>query len=216
MSASTLNKIDKRLEKLDPESLRARVLTALRQFRASWVDLGRLLTDVAYGGDYREWGYEDFELYCARELGLKKPTVQKLMVSYNYMKTYAKERLDAYDESCEEDGGAVPNIPDYQTVELLHRARETGGLDEPSARRFHEMAFDEQAEEGDLRRELRESLRAADGDEPRGDGSGRKKELADILRTSRALRRKLAQTTAVPKGLRDRIEETLLELEALD
>lgn len=123
MSANTLRKIDSRLQEMDPESLRYQVLVALRRFRSSWVDLGRMLTQVAYGGDYKEWGYEDFEVYCASELGLKKPTVNKLMVSYRYMQSKAPERLAEYEES-ESSESPPPDVPDYQTVELLHKAGE--------------------------------------------------------------------------------------------
>ena len=212
MSKAAINRIDKQMENLDPECLRAQVLASLRQFRSSWVELGRLLTDVAYGGDYKEWGYVDFEVYCARELGLKKPTVQKLMVSYNYMRSNEPDRLKAYDEAGA--GGMPPEIPDYQTVELLHRLRENDSLDEETKNDFHRRAFTGE-DDGDLRKELRENLRPDAGEIDQAN-TNRKKELTDILRTARALRRKLAHTRAIPGGLKDRLEQILVELEALD
>ncbi len=109
-----VRKVESRMAELDPDSQRYRVLSALRQFRASWIELGRMLNEVVYGGDYKEWGYDDFEVYCARELGLKKPTVQKLMISYNYMKKYEAKRLVNHEDGVDKD--AAP-ILDYQTVE---------------------------------------------------------------------------------------------------
>ncbi len=214
MSASTISRIGKQLEMLDPDSLRYRALAALRQFRSSWVELGRLLTEVAYDGDYKQWGYDEFEIYCARELGLKKPTVKKLMISYNYMKAYEPKRLHTL-----EDGGGdepPPEVPEYQTVELLHRLRQRGDLGEQDQKRLHDRAFSGE-EEGDLRQQLRERLRSGPtGEEVGAADSKRQRELADILRTARLLRHKLAHARAVPGGLRDRFEQLLLELEAID
>ncbi|MCC8180350.1 MAG: hypothetical protein LIP23_05505, partial [Planctomycetes bacterium] len=151
MVPTGVEKIDARLGKLDPGSLRHQVMTALRQFRASWVELGRLLNEVVFGGDYKEWGYDDFEVYCAKELGLKKPTVQKLMISYNYMRKYESKRLEKYD-----DNNAEPaSIPDYQTVELLDRIRHREDLPEEQVEELHRRAFDDGEEEPELRKELR-------------------------------------------------------------
>lgn len=210
MSASTIAKIDKRLEELDPESVRHRVLMALRKFRSSWVELGRLLTDIAYGGDYKEWGYEDFEVYCARELGLKKPTVKKLMVSYNYMKSYASERLEEPEE------GQGYDVPDYQTVDLLKKTRDREDIPEDEKEELHRLAFEGSSDEGFLRKEIRERLRPASEEDIDEANSRRRGEIEGLLRLARNLRQKLAAARSVPEGVKTRIEEALLELEALD
>ncbi len=213
MANAALGRIDKQLSDLEPGSLRHQVLSALRQFRASWVELGRLLTDVAYGGDYKEWGYDDFEVYCARELGLKKPTVKKLMVSFNYMKKYEPQRLDSL---ADEEETAPFSVPDYQTVELLHRARQREDLDETEKEELHQQAFSGEEEEGQLRKRLRSALRPG-GEEDISAANGRRRgELDDILRTARLLRRKLAEAKSVPAGLKAKFEQLLVELEAID
>ncbi|MHC4870476.1 MAG: hypothetical protein ACYTFY_01375 [Planctomycetota bacterium] len=213
MSASTLNKIDTKLEQLDPESVRYKVLVALRRFRSSWVELGKLLTEVAYGGDYKEWGYEDFEIYCARELGLKKPTVNKLMISYKYMQKNEPDRLTAHEEW--NGSGAPPELPDYQTVELLHKAKENDDLDNDQKNRFHQLAFDESAEEGTLRKEIREAILTAEEGEM-SEEKAKSRELGDIRRTCHVLRKKLSDSRYVPMGLRERFEALLAEIEAFD
>ena len=213
MTVSSVNKIDSRLEKLEPGSLRYQVMSALRQFRASWVELGRLLNDVVYGGDYKEWGYDDFEVYCARELGLKKPTVQKLMVSYNYMKKYESKRLTDYEDG---DKARPPEIPDFQTVELLDRVRRKDEMPDEKVSELHRRAFEGEGEEPEFRKELRQALRPALSDDQMNERSeSRQSELAGILRSARDLRRRLVNTRAVPGGLKERLEQCLIELEAL-
>jgi len=87
-TTKALERIAEIQAQVDPASTRGQALAAIRAFRLSWIELGRLLIEIAYGGDYKEWGFEEFELYCARELGLKKPTVRKLMISYQYLKAH--------------------------------------------------------------------------------------------------------------------------------
>lgn len=215
MTASSVQKIDDRLDKLQPGTLRHQVMTALRQFRASWIELGRLLNEVVYGGDYKEWGYDDFEVYCARELGLKKPTVQKLMVSYNYMKKYESKRLHDYEDN--KEAVAAPEIPDFQTVELLDRVRRLDEMPEEKVSELHRRAFEGEGEEPEFRRELRQCLRPQLNESQMGERSNsRKAELAGILRAARDLRRRLLTATAVPGGLKERLEQCLIELEGLD
>ncbi len=215
MTSSSVDKIDARLGKLEPGSLRHQVMAALRQFRASWVELGRLLNEVVYGGDYKEWGYDDFEVYCARELGLKKPTVQKLMTSYNYMKKYEDKRLHDFEDDREKSEPA--GIPDFQTVELLDRVRRRNDAPEEKIEELHRRAFAGESEEPELRKELRQFLRPQPSEEVMRDGeSARKKEMAGILRAARELRSRIATTQAIPGGLKERIERCLIELEALD
>lgn len=215
MTEASVKKIDARLDQLEPGTLRHQVMAALRAFRASWVELGRLLNEVVYGGDYKEWGYDDFEVYCARELGLKKPTVQKLMVSYNYMKKYESKRLHDYEDGSDK---VAAEIPDFQTVELLDRIRRREDAPDEKINELHRRAFAGDVEEPELRKELRQVLRPASLPEQRPADSegGRNRELTAILRTARELRRQLATSTVVPDGLKERVERCLIELEALE
>ncbi len=205
----SIQKIDARLSSFPADSLRFQVLTALRQFRASWLELGRLLIDVAYGGDYKEWGFDDFEVWTARELGLKKPTVRKLMVSYNYMKKYEAGRL-----SDAEMNEATADIPDFQTVEMLDRVRQSEDIEPEEADELHRRAFEAASpdDEKELRKEISKRLKP-----PRADDieTARRVEMAQLVRASRTLRRCISLTSEVPGGLRERIEQALTELEAL-
>jgi hypothetical protein len=207
-----VRKVEARMAELDPNSQRYRVMAALRQFRASWVELGRQLNEVVYGGDYKEWGYDDFEVYGARELGLKKPTVQKLMVSYNYMKKFEGKLLQHH-----EDGTETPaeTVPDYQTVALLDRVRRKDELPAEQIDELHRRAFDGEGEEPDFRRELRGMLTPTPKVAHEATAA-RRVELAQIAKTARELRRRISTSTTVPGGLRERLEQALVELEALE
>ncbi|MFW5858111.1 MAG: hypothetical protein ACOCX4_09550, partial [Planctomycetota bacterium] len=67
-----------------------------------------------------------------------------------------------------------------------------------------------------LRKEIRSALAAREGEGEETVEAARKRELDDIRRTSKVLRRKLADSRIVPGGLRERFERLLAELEALE
>jgi len=202
---ATLMRIDRQLEDLDEKSLRGQTLICVRDFRSCWVALGEKLTEIAFGGDYKDFGYEDFEIYCARELGLKKPSVKKLMVSYGYMKNHEPQLIQ----------GAIDGdvtLPEYETVNELSKARNNDSLDQDEVDAFHDKAFAGEEDEGFLRKELKGFQKPA-----QLPGMERALIISDIQKTARALRKKLAHDDgAIPDGMKERAEMLLVEFEELD
>lgn len=183
--------------------IREETKKALATYRGAWVELGRLLNEVVYGGDYKEWGYDDFEVYCARELGLKKPTVQKLMVSYNYMRKHQAGKLEALEK------GECVIFPSHDTLALLDKAERAEGVPE---RDLNELRF--QAFSGDISDDTHKEFRSRLA--PKREVDPDEAEKAKVMRLSRSLRRAMSTTHFVPDGLKERIEGPLVELEALD
>ncbi|HYQ80531.1 MAG TPA: hypothetical protein VEP68_03460, partial [Anaeromyxobacteraceae bacterium] len=61
--SKAVERIAARLEELPEGSLRRRVLEGARRFKASWVELARLLAQVRRQQTWREWGFPSFERY---------------------------------------------------------------------------------------------------------------------------------------------------------
>ncbi len=108
--------IERLMQELDPESDRYRVLATARRFKSSWVELGEKLLLVQREQCFRQWGYESFEEYCAREIRIQKPTAQKLTLAYRYLEQEEPEILARRTE--------IKPLPDYRSVDLLRQARE--------------------------------------------------------------------------------------------
>lgn len=111
--------IESQLRTMDPKSERYRVLSAARDFKASWVELGDLLTRVREDDAYREWGYANFDAYCRRELRIKQDTANKLTRSYAFLRDHEPEALEERTER---------ELPPLDVVDLLSRARERAKL----------------------------------------------------------------------------------------
>jgi hypothetical protein len=108
--------IERIMQELDPQSERYRILATARQFKSSWVELGEKLLEVQRNGMFRQWGYDSFEDYCAREIRIKQPTAHKLTLAYRFLEKEEPELLARRTE--------LKPLPDYRSVDLLRQARE--------------------------------------------------------------------------------------------
>ncbi len=103
------------LAELEPGSERYNVLSAARDFKASWVMLGERLTLVREHDLYKAWSYASFEAYCQKELRLKADTANKLTRSFAFVRDHSPDSLTHE---------APRELPPLDVVDLLSRARE--------------------------------------------------------------------------------------------
>jgi hypothetical protein len=107
--------IEAKLQALDPATKRFRVLSAVRDFKASWVAVGEELTEVRESSLFEEWGYTNFETYCRRELRIKDDTANKLTRSFSFLRDHEPQALDERQQR---------ELPPLDVVDLLSQARE--------------------------------------------------------------------------------------------
>lgn len=204
MSENTvLARQEKLLLEIDQESTRAQVLRSVVDFRKSWLSLGMMLTNVAYGGDYKEWGYDDFEVYCARELGLKKQTAKKLMISYAYMKKELPSLIMGTD-------GENKPIPEYQTVAALADLEKCKNIDEEELQEVKADVLGGEIDDKEVRKKIRELKK-----EPSLPGMKDERDFQQLLIVSRKARRLVKSVTRLPDSLSKKVDAALAEVEAL-
>ncbi|MGQ0507159.1 MAG: hypothetical protein ACT4TC_17765, partial [Myxococcaceae bacterium] len=105
---------------VSPGSFRHTVLLAAKRFKATWVELGRMLVRVRDEGSFQEWGYDSFETYCLKELHIRKQTALKLTRSFSFLKKHEPKELASED--------IVERAPAFEVVEVLADAEERGQL----------------------------------------------------------------------------------------
>jgi len=190
-----------RIEELPPGSLRRTVLEGARRFKASWVELGRLLSEVKRKGSYREWGFEEFESYCTRELFIRKQTAEKLTLSYGF--------LERHEPDLARDPGRP--APPFEVIDLLSRAEAQGRLPAGSWRELRDEVLDNPPPAGALARQLTDKYGPPEKP-PRPPPAERLEKLAAAAGRVAAA---CAAEKAVPKGLSERAAELARALEAL-
>ncbi|MFH1395751.1 MAG: hypothetical protein ABIH09_06315 [Candidatus Omnitrophota bacterium] len=114
-----VEKLEKRMEDIDEQSVRYRILQNAKEFKMSWIGLGQSLYMVWKDKIYKEWGYSEFDTYAQKELGIKKITALKLLKSYSYLAQeepqYLKKEYQAQAEAAK--------VPTYEAVDVLRRAK---------------------------------------------------------------------------------------------
>jgi hypothetical protein len=140
--------ISQKAAQVPPGTFRHTVLLAAKRFKASWVELGKLLVKVRDDALFEQWGYETFESYCAREIHIRKATAYKLVRSFTFLNRHEPKAV-ASDDIAE-------RAPAFEVVEVLAEAEERGQLTAAEYRDVRDTIWESERPTSELRRELTE------------------------------------------------------------
>lgn len=184
-------------------TLRHSVLLASKRFKSSWVELGKLLTEVRDQALFEQWGYESFEAYCLKELRIRRPTALKLTRSFSF--------LDRHEPKAMATPDIAETAPAFEVVEVLAGAEERGQLSAQQYKSIRDSIWDSEKPVSELRRDFTERFPAPEAAPPSDSSqlkrwAGQAKKLADELSSSKKVPRSLAERAA---ALADDLEELL-------
>ena len=183
--------IAEKLRETLPGSVRHSVLDAARRFKASWVELGKLLVDVRDRALFSEWGFATFDQYCSKELHIRKSTAEKLVRSFSFLARH-EPRAVANDD-------LVRTAPAFEVVEVLAGAEERGQLDANEYRAIRQSIWDSEKPVAELRREVSERFPRPPAPPPTGDA-----QMSRLAHLARKLAADLKSNRAVPRAIAER------------
>jgi len=111
--------LEEKLANIDSESIRGQILANAKGFKTSWINLGQALYTVWKDKMYKEWGYDKFETYTAKEIGIRKQTAIKLLRSYSFL----EKENPLYLKKDYNEGAQTAKVPTYESVDVLRLAR---------------------------------------------------------------------------------------------
>jgi len=187
---ATAQKLQERLEDMPEGSLRRRVLESARRFKSSWVELGRMLSEVKRDGIWREWGYASFDAYCTKELFIRKQTADKLTASYGF--------IERHEPALVREATPRP-APSFEVIEVLSRAEAAGRLPESGWGELREEILERPPTPAALNRQLSERYGPAPRPEPAPE--------SERLRKLAALAHRLASACAAEDGVPGAVAE---------
>jgi len=121
----SMQNIEDKMQDVNPDSLRYHVLESAKNFKTSWVALGRSLYTVWKDKLYKDWGFNTLEGYTSKEIGIKKLTAMKLLRSYYFLEKEEPQYLSSeYTEQ-----SLATTVPTYESVDLLRKAKNNKVLD---------------------------------------------------------------------------------------
>lgn len=188
---STAEVLEQKARSLQPGSFRHNVVQAARRFKASWVELGKLLVKVRDDAQFSEWGYESFEQYCSKELHIRKATADKLVRSFSFLSRH-EPRAVANDN-------IVELAPAFEVVEVLAGAEERGQLSADEYKSIRESIWNQEKPATELKREFVERFPPPAPPKPAEDVQVRKLALM-----ARKLAAELKACKQIPSAVADR------------
>jgi hypothetical protein len=202
VGTAAVSRLDARIGELPEGSLRRKVLESARRFKASWVDLGRMLAQVRREEAWREWGHPSFEDYCTKELFLRRATAEKLALSYSFLERHEPELARARD---------VRSAPPFEVIEVLSRAEAAGRLDGQTWGELREGVIDGDAGRAEVNRAIADKF----GPAPRPPAPPPEERLARIAGAARRLAEACEGEREIPAPLRRAARDLADALERL-
>ena len=196
MKTRTDADLEARIHQFKDDTERVEILRRARSFKASWVELGEALTRVMREESWKGWGYDSFDVYCTKELHLRRETAHKLVGSYGFLKTRAPSVL-------RRDGLEAP-IPSLASVEFWKRAEERAEESEAPEAAVAELrraVVEEAQPASQLKRRYKEVFF------PLEDGEKETRGRQAVLAAARRLVQVIGETRVVPRRLAEDIEE---------
>ena len=207
----SLESLEKKMEGVDENSLRYHILQNAKNFKTSWIELGRALYSVSKDKLYKEWGYSSFDIYTVREIGIRKQTAMKLVRSYYFLEKEEPLYLKKdYVESAE-----ASSIPSYESVDVLRQAKNKKVLDEDGYSELKKEVFEKGKDARDVKQNLAVMIKQREEFAPE-EARERKKDITvkRFLSTLKALKKEIEILKLLPSGTIHEMDALLVKIEA--
>lgn len=205
-----IQNIERKMEGLDENSLRYKVLRNVINFKTSWIELGQSLYSVWKDKLYRDWGYLTFEAYASKEIGVRKDTAMKLLRSYYFLEKeepqYLKREIS--------DPSDAANLPSYEAVNLLRLAKNKKEIDDSDYESLKKNVFEKGKDARDVRKDLTTLIRQREELDPQEARNRRKSSTVKrVVATLKALKNDIEIAKLLPSSTIKDIKDLIAKLE---
>jgi len=183
-----IKRIEDKLAEAGGDSMRRFVLECAKGFKTSWIELGRALYNVHRDKLYRRWGFNTFDGYTSKEIGIHRQTAQKLLRSYMFL-----EKEEAWYLEEQQGADVAPGrIPHYEAVNVLRLAKEKKRIDEQDYDILKKKVFQDGKDYREVKKDLTTLIKQDEVEQPQ-----------EVRRKSRAvvIRRYIANLKAAQKEM---------------
>ena len=157
------------------DRIREALVAHAKNFKVSWVNLGQALYPVWKDKLFYSWGFDKFEYYTERELGIKQPTALKLLKTYFFL----EQDEPAYLAQEFAENRKAAQVPDCDAVNVLRMARQKKELNREDYLQIKKAVFDDGKDASALRKDLTQMMKERKPVDP---DEEREKRNADAMR----------------------------------
>ena len=211
LKTKSIRNLEEKMEGMEADSLRRHVLESAKDFKTSWIELGRALYSVWKDKMFKSWGYTTFDAYAASEIGIKKQTAVKLLKSYYFLEKEEPQYL-AKDNTEPENVAAMPS---YESVDLLRTAKNKKELDKDDYEHLKKEIFEKGRDARDVKKDLTSLIRQRQELDP--DEAYQKRKYASVKRllgTLKALKTEIEISKLLPAPLIKELSGLISKVEA--
>ncbi|MBN1871560.1 MAG: hypothetical protein JW800_03210 [Candidatus Omnitrophica bacterium] len=209
MKNRSLEKIEERMKSVE-DPIRYKVLDSVKRFKTSWVELGQALYSVWKDKLYKSWGYGTFDLYTSKEIGIRKQTAMKLLKSYYFL----EKEEPRYLEKEYTDETSASQMPNYDAVDVLRRAKNKKTLDNEDYRELRAKVFEKGKDAKEIKKDLTQLIKEREELEPEEAMEKRRQAMIKrLLSTLKALKRDAEVLKLLPSGLIKEIDMLAKKIE---
>jgi len=155
LKTKALRSLEKKMEEIEAGSFRFHVLESAKNFKTSWIELGRALSSVWRDKLFRDWGYSNLELYARKEVGIKKDTAMKLLRSYYFL----EKEEPSYLKQEYMDSLNLSSVPSYESVDVLRKAKNKKSINEEDYANLKKTVFEKGKDARDVKKDLTAMIR---------------------------------------------------------
>ncbi len=142
--------VERKKNNINADALRIELMGYSKDFKVSWVSLGQGLYSVWRDKTFHAWGFEKFEDYVIRELGLKKALALKLVKTYFFVE---QEEPGYLKKEFSEEKSAIA-VPGYEGLDVLRMARRHNELSREDYVKLRKDIFDKGKEASLVKKDL--------------------------------------------------------------
>lgn len=198
IKTKAIRAIEEKIETADQDTVRRRVLESAKLFKTSWIELGQSLYSVWRDKLYKNWGYNKFDIYTSKEIGIKKQTALKLLRSYFFLE---KEEPEYVKKDFIEEADAA-RVPTYEAVNVLRLASGKKDLDKSDYISIKKGVFESGKDAREIKRDLTALIKEREELAP--EDARRKRREATLKRFVSVLR-SISEEAKVSKMLPDKL-----------
>lgn len=207
----SLDNLEQKMQEADPETFRRHVLKSAKDFKTSWIELGRALYTVWKDKLYKEWGYSTIDTYAAKEIGIRKQTAMKLLRSYSFLEK--EEPAYLKNEYVESQDTAL--VPSYESIDVLRQAKNKKDLDAQDYAGLKKAIFEKGKDVREVKKDLTSLIRERRELDPQEARQEKKLSLLKrFLGSLKAITRELETVKLGPASLVREADNLIKKIEA--
>jgi len=194
--------LEAKVQSVPSGTLRHTVLLAAKRFKATWVELGKLLVQIRDENAHEGWGYPTFEAYCSKELHIRKATADKLTRSFSFLARHEPRAVANED--------IVEKAPAFEVVEVLASAEERGQLSGEEYKSIRDSIWNPEKPVSELKKEFTERF-----PRPPPEPAAEDVQLRRLAQAARKLAKELQAFRKVPRAVAERASALADDVEEL-